>query len=147
MSRLFIYYSHTGNGDIVAETLSKQGYELRKVIPKRDLPKSFVASIFKGGFLAGIGHKSKLVGYDSDVSGYDEVIIGTPVRNGKVSCPVNTVLDETDLTGKKLAFVLYSGGGSAPKAVKKLKEKYNCLILELREPLKDPDELNKLGQL
>ncbi|MBQ6042608.1 MAG: hypothetical protein IJK33_06095 [Clostridia bacterium] len=147
MSKLFIYYSHTGNGDLVAEALRKQGYELRKAVPRRDLPKSFAASMLKGGFLAGIGHKSKLKGYDSDVSGYDEVIIGTPVWNGKVSCPVNTVLSETDLTNKKLAFVLYSGGGSAPKAVKKLKEKYDCPVFELREPLKNPDELNKLGQL
>ena len=147
MSKLFIYYTHTGNGDLVAETMRSKGYEIRKITPRRDLPRSFVLSILKGGFLAGVGHSSKLVGYNSDVSGYDRVAIGSPVWNGKLSCPINTVLEQTDLEGKDAVFILYSGGGNAPKAVNKLNERYGCPVIELREPSKNAAELEKLAGL
>ena len=34
MSNLFIYYSLTGNGDIVAKRFEEKGYEIRKVTEK-----------------------------------------------------------------------------------------------------------------
>ena len=35
MKKLFIYYSLSGNGDLVAERLSKLGYDPRKVKTKK----------------------------------------------------------------------------------------------------------------
>lgn len=144
MKKIFIYYSHTGNGDLIAERYKEMGYNIRKVIPKKDLPKSFFWGVMTGGFLAGLNHKSKLVNYDSDLSDYDEVVIGTPIWNGKLSCPINMVLKQTNLKGKKLTFILYSGSGSAPKAIKKLNKKYTCEIIELQEPKKYKENLEKI---
>ena len=142
MKKLFIYYSNTGNGDFVAEYLSGKGYEIRKVIPKHNLPKKFFFKVFFGGFLAGINKKSKLVGYNADLSGYDEVVIGSPVWCGKISCPINTVLNRTDFTGKKLSFILYAGGGEAPKAEELLKNKFKgASVIVLKEPKKYPEQL------
>ena len=41
MKKKFIYYSLTGNGDIVSDYLKEKGYDIRKVIPKHKLPKNF----------------------------------------------------------------------------------------------------------
>ena len=63
MNKLMIYYSNSGNGDAVAERLKEQGYTLRKVTPKKPMPKSFFLQILAGGFAAGIGKKEPLCGY------------------------------------------------------------------------------------
>ena len=35
MSKLFIYYSLSGNGDAVAENLKEKGFDLEKLMAKR----------------------------------------------------------------------------------------------------------------
>ena len=144
MAKIFIYYSNTGNGELVKDVFLNNGYEIRKVIPKHKLPKSFFFMIMTGGMLAGFNHKAKLKDFDYDISSYDEVVIGSPIWAGKLACPTNTILKKLNLDGKKLKFVLYSGGGSAPKAVDKLKQKYEAEIIMLKEPKKNIEELEKL---
>ena len=145
MKKLFIYYSNTGNGDFVAKYLAGKGYEIRKVVPKRNLPKAFFFKVFFGGFLAGLNKKAKLKSYDNDVSGYDEIVIGSPIWCGKLSCPINTVLSKTDLSGKNVSFILYAGGGEAPKTERKLKEKFfGAKIIILKEPKKYTEGLENL---
>ena len=137
MSKLFIYYSFTGNGDLVADKMKEYGYETYKVITKRSLPKSFFWSVFIGGFLAATNHKSKLVDFNVDISKYDEIVIGSPIWCGKIACPTNTVLSKLDLNGKKVSFVLYSGGGESPNAIEYLTNKYNAKVIEIKEPKKN----------
>ncbi|MBO4869809.1 MAG: hypothetical protein J5585_08860 [Clostridia bacterium] len=145
MKKLFVYYSLNGSGDAVAEYLSQNGYDTRKVITEKPMPKSFFLQIMKGGFAAGIGKKEKLSGFDPDLSGYDEVVIGSPVWNGRISPPVNTVISSLDLTGKDVSFILYAGGGEAPKAVEKLSALFpGAPVTVLKEPKKYPEELEKL---
>ena len=146
MKRLFIYYSQSGNGDLVAETLEKQGFTLRKVTPKKRPPKAFFFQIMAGGFGAGVGRKEPLQSYDTDVTDFDEVWIGSPVWNARLSCPINTVLSDIDLSGKQPTFLLYSGSGAAPKAEKKLLERFpGVRIVHLKEPKTHPEELKKLS--
>lgn len=145
MNKLFIYYSMTGNGDIVSSKMEQYGYDIRKVIPKRRLPKNFVLSMFVGGFLGGTGHKAKLKQFDYNIDNYEEIVIGSPIWNGKLSCPINTVLKKIKLDNKKISFILYSGGGSAPKAIKKLNKKFNTTIVELKQPKNNTNELEKLA--
>lgn len=49
MKKLLIYYSLSGNGDTIAETLRAQGCDVRKVIPKKKPPKAFFFQILAGG--------------------------------------------------------------------------------------------------
>lgn len=145
MKRLFIYYSLNGNGDIVANYLKDKNIDIRKVIIKDRMPKSFALQILMGGFLAGISYKAKLDNFDSDISNYDEIIIGSPVWNGRLSCPINTVLDEINLESKKITFILYSGSGTAFKAEKIISEKYkNANIIMLKEPKKNEKEMESV---
>ena len=148
MKRIFIYYSDSGNGDTVAEYLNNKGFFIRKAVPQKPMPKAFALKILKGGFLAGIGAKTELSGFDPDVSDFDEVVIGAPIWNGRTASPVNTVLEKTDLSGKKVTFVLYSGSGQAPKAEAKLLARFpNAKVIHLRSPRSEKEELNKLETL
>ena len=147
MKKLFIYYSNSGNGDIVANYLKRKDFDIRKVKSKFKLSKNIFLSMMKGGFSAFIGSKPKLIDYNNDVSSYDEIYIGSPIWNGRLACPTNTILKETDLSNKLLTFVLYSGSGDGKKVVFKLLKKYpNARIINLKEPKKYNQELEKIGE-
>ncbi len=148
MKKLFIYYSYTGNGNVVATFLKENGVEIRQVIRKKKLPKSFFWGIMAGGFLAGTKHKDKLEGFDENIEEYDEIIIGSPIWNARVSSPINTVLSKLDLKEKELSFVFYAGSGEGKKALKRINKEYpNAKIIFLKEPKKNPEELKKLKEL
>ena len=148
MDKLFIYYSFTGNGDAIATYLSEKGYELRKVEEKKKMPKTLFFSILQGGFRAGINAKGKLINYDNDVSKYEEIVIGSPIWNGKLVPAINSVLEQTSLSDKKVSFVLYSGSGNGKKAEKKINKLFsNSKIIILKEPSKNKTEINKLQEL
>ena len=144
MKKIFIYFSLTGNGDLVSSALPED-IDKRKVIMKKKLPKKFFFMVLTGGFLAGLNVKSKLIEYNTDVSAYDEVIIGSPIWNGRLSSPINTVLRDVNLLNKKVSFILYSGSGEGEKAVNKISRKFpGSKIIILKEPKKYNDELKKL---
>ena len=146
--KLFIYYSLTGNGDLVAGYLENRGFKIRKVIEKKKMPKKFFFRVLYGGFRAGLNLKAKLVNYDNNVDGYDEVVIGSPIWNGKFPPAINSVLKQTNLNGKKLSFVLYSGSGEGPKAVEKIQKLYpDATIYKLKEPKTHEFEYDKIAAL
>ena len=146
MKKLFIYYSLSGNGDLVAKKLKDGGYDIRKVEAKYKLSKNLFLACIKGGCHALFGKKPKLINYDNDVSDYDEIYIGSPIWNSRFACPINTVLKKTDLSNKKLNFILYSGSGEGKKALKKINKKYpNANEVFLKQPKSNEKELEKVG--
>ena len=148
MKKLFLYCSYTGNGDIVSEVFKAHKYDLRKVSEKKRMPKSFFWGMMKGGFRATIHSKGKLVDYNPDVSNYDEIIIGGPIWNARLNPTLNAILEETDLSNKKITFVLYSGSGAGKKAVKRIRKQFGDVeIIFLKEPKKYSQELEKLNIL
>ncbi|MBQ9448592.1 MAG: hypothetical protein IJU60_01810 [Acholeplasmatales bacterium] len=145
MSKLFIYYSFSGNGDVVAKALEEKGFEIRKVESKLKLRKNLFLQMMKGGFLASIGAKPKLINYNNNVDGYEEIYIGAPIWNGRLACPVNTILRDTNLDDKKVAFILYSGSGTAKYADKKLNKLYpEAKLIHLQQPKNKKGEVEKL---
>ncbi len=143
MSKLFVYYSLSGNGDAVANYYKENGYEIVKLETKKPMPKSFPILIMKGGFLAGIKAKTKIVDPDVKFDNYDEIVIGSPIWNGNLASPVNTLL--TLINGKKVDFVLYSGSGEGKGALKRLNKEYpNANIVFLKSPKDNPNEIEKL---
>lgn len=148
MKKLFIYFSLTGNGDTVAELLRTKGYDIRKVVEKKKTPKSFFWRVMSGGFRAGLNLKGKLVDYNSDISEYEEIVIGSPVWNGRFPPAINSVLEQTNFEGKKLTFLFYSGSGDMPKAKKKIDKNYpDAKIVVLKEPTTHEKELDKIQEL
>ena len=148
MKKLFIYYSLTGNGDLVAEKLKAQGYEIRKVTEKHKSSKKFFLMVLGGGFRAGLGLKGKLINYDNNVEDFENVVIGSPIWNGRFPPALNSVLGKTDFSNKKLTFIFYSGSGKGKKAEQKVRKLFpNASIIFLQEPKKYENELEKLGNL
>ncbi len=145
MKKIFIYFSLTGNGDFLANYLKDKGYEIRKVAEKKKAPKKFFFRVLEGGFRAGMNLKGKLVDYNNDISEFDEVVIGSPVWNGRFPPAINSVLAETDLSNKKLTFLFYSGSGDNPKVLKKIYKNYkDANVVVLKEPKTHEAELNKI---
>lgn len=146
MKSIFIYYSLSGNGDIIAEFL-KHTHDIRKVEVLKPLPKNKILQIIEGGFKATINYHDKLLNFNDNIDYYDEIIIGSPIWNDRLCSPINSVLDTLKLNGKKVKFILYSGSGKAGKASNIIKDKYTSDIFVLKEPLKYPEELNKLKEI
>jgi flavodoxin len=144
--KLFIYYSLSGNGDLIADFL-KHTHDIRKVYTKEPLPKIFILKMLSGGFKATINYKDKLDNFDNNIEDYDEIIIGSPIWNDRLSSPINRVLEELKLNDKRVKCILYSGSGKCTKGYNKLKERYNCPIYVLKEPIKNVEELNKIKNI
>ena len=145
MKKLFLYYSYTGSGDVVAEYLKEKGYDIRKFDTIKRLPKSFFWSMMVGGFQAGAQKKAKLKPFDQDISAYDEVVIGSPIWNANFTPALNALLATLDFSTKKLSFVFYSGSGEGKKAVERLTKLFpNAPYIFLQEPKKYPEQLKKL---
>ena len=146
MKRIFIYYSLSGNGDLVADYL-KHTCDIRKVETKEPLSNNRIIQIITGGFKAMINYKDKLKNFNKDISDYDEIIIGSPIWNDRLSTPINRVLEELNMKDKIVKFILYSGSGKANRAINKINMNYNANIYILKEPLKNVSELNKIKNI
>lgn len=145
MKKLFIYYSLTGNGDAVADYLKNSGYDIRKIETLEPLPDNNVLRILAGGYKAMINYEDKLYDWEKNIEEYDEICVGSPIWNGRLSSPINTVLKNLKLDNKKITFVLYSGSGKAKKSESMLYSKYTgCNIVHLKEPKSNMEELQKI---
>ena len=148
MSKLLIYYSYTGNGDIVANYFKNKNIDIRRVESKYKLSKVLFFAMMKGGFSAFINRKPKLINYDNDISNYDEIYVGSPIWNGRLAPVTNSILKNTNLENKKITFILYSGSGTGKNAINKIHKLYpNSRIIILKEPKKYKEELTKLEEL
>ena len=93
MKKYFIYYSHSGNGDFLAELLTKSDVSLIKIQPKKHIKKMGFFRILKYGFLAMQGKRLPLQTLDLVLDKDDVVVMGSPIWNDRLSCPILTLLD------------------------------------------------------
>lgn len=59
-----------------------------------------------------------------DLSGYDTIYIGYPIWWGVAPRPVNTFIEENDLSGKKLVIFATSGGSGIDYALRDMRKTY-----------------------
>lgn len=144
MKKLFIYYSLTGNGNIVAKEFKKRNYDIREIKVKKSLPKPFFLRMMVGGFKALIKKKEKLINFNEKVDSYAEIVIGSPIWFDRLCSPVMTALRKLNLDDKKVRFVLYSGSGKGDHADEYIKANYKAEVIHLQEPRKNEEELKKL---
>ena len=123
MKTLVVYYSLTGNTDVVAQTLARDlGADLRRVedVEKPEVNWWFMIS---GGFAAVRGAETPIKPVDASLQGYDRVFVGSPVWGGSPATPINTFIAQTDFTGKNVILFMTMGGNDAAGALQKLRER------------------------
>ncbi len=113
MRTVIVYYSYSGNTHRVAqnmgETLKVQGHEVTLV---RITPLNETRSFLGQCLAARKGDKPELYKTLTDLSAFDNVVIGCPVWAFKPAPAVNTYIDVCDgLKDKKaVCFVTYGSG-------------------------------------
>lgn len=123
MKTLVVFFSLEGNSEFIAGVIAKQ---LKADIVKLETVKPFAKEGFKKFFNGGMSVvfklKPKLTNQNIDLSGYDNIVIGTPVWAGGFSSPINTFISNYKFTGKKVALFLTSGGPDVEKCCAKMKK-------------------------
>ena len=145
MKKLFIYYSNTGNGDYLANLLAEQQFELHKVETIKPMKKMNFFRIFYYGMIAGTGKKLAIKDMELIFNLVDdEVVIGSPIWNDRLSNPVLTLLDKYDFNKETTTFVLYSGGGKAEHAKAQLQKLgFKKAPIILKQPLSNKEDASR----
>ena len=93
--RVVVYYSLSGNTEEAARKIAEVlGAELLKLETVKPMPKSYAAQIFVGGGQVMMHHIPRLKPLGKDLSGYDEIILGSPIWNSKGVPAINAFLQD-----------------------------------------------------
>ena len=143
--KYFVYFSASGNGDFIAEYLKDLGYTPIKVEMIKPIKKINFFSIMKYGFRAGLNKKEKIKELNLDLIDNDEVIIGSPIWNDKLSTPINTLLDKYSFNKETTRFILYSAGEGTNKSLMQLEKLgFKNKPIVYSNPLKNQDKIKEL---
>ncbi len=124
MKRIVIYYSLEGNTAAAARTISRKLCADRmRLRPVKETPRRGVAKFMIGGFEALFAKKPKLRPFGTDVTKYDEIILGMPVWAGRPAPVVNTLIEDYDVADKITSVFTFSGSGNNKGCLDALKKK------------------------
>ena len=118
--KYFVYFSWSGNGDYIASFLKERGYEPVKVETLKPLGKVNFFRILKYGFKAMGAKKAPIKDIILDLKEDDQVIIGSPIWNDRLSTPINTVLGQFDFNKDNTKFILYPAGEDTKKSLEQI---------------------------
>ena len=119
--KYFVYFSNSGNGDFLAEHLKEFGYQIIKVEPTKPLKKMNFFRILKYGGQAMENKKMPIKDIDLLLKENDEVVIGSPIWNDRLSTPINSLLANFSFDKNKTRFILYPAGKDTSKSLKQIK--------------------------
>ena len=122
MSKYFVYYSATGNGDFLAELLKEAGYEPIKVEMVKPMGKVGFFKILHFGGQAMLNKKAKIQEVNLELKSDDQVVIGSPIWNDRLSTPINALLAKFDFNKETTQFVLYPAGEGTKKSFEQIKK-------------------------
>ena len=143
--KYFIYFSASGNGDFIAEYLKELGYATIKVEMIKPIKKINFFSIFRYGFRAGMNKKEKIKELNLDLKDDDEVVIGSPIWNDKLSTPINSLLDKYSFNKETTRFILYPAGEGTNKSLQRLEKLgFKNKPVVYSNPLKNQDKIKEL---
>ena len=141
MKALIVYYSMTGNCELVAKELSDiMGADVLRIEPVKAYPTTGAKKFIWGGKSAVMGDTPKLKDYVFKGEDYDTVVIGFPVWASRVAPPIKTFVKENTeaLKGKRIAAFACQGGNGAEKAFAKLCEQLGIKELAAQSILNEP---------
>ncbi len=117
MKTAIVFYTRFGHTTTVARTLQeKLGGDLYRIEEKKQRG-------YPGmGWGAIHNQRFDIKPMDLDFSGYDLVVLCTPIWAGRPACPTRTFLRDAKLDGRKLAVVFSNSGSPLDKALETVKE-------------------------
>lgn len=122
MSKYFVYFSLSGNGDFIAEQLKEKGFLPVKVEMAKPPKKVGFFTILKYGGRAMMYKKENIKDFELLLQEDDEVVIGSPIWNDRLATPINTVLDKYQFDKNSTKFIVYPAGEGAKKVFKQLEK-------------------------
>ena len=143
--KYFVYFSASGNGDFLAESLKEKGYQTIKVEMVKPIKKVGFFTILKYGGRAMTGKKEKIKEVALELKEDDEVIIGSPIWNDRLSTPINALLATFDFDKESTKFILYPAGEGTKKSfaqIAKLGFKQTPIVISY--PLKKQEQAKEL---
>ena len=110
---LILYYSQTGNTRTVAEAIQAQtGADIEEIVPVTPYTGSFEETIARCMEEREKNILPEIQPIAADLSQYDIIFIGYPVWFGTCAPPVLSLMDQIDLSGKKVVpFCTFGSGG------------------------------------
>ena len=139
--KYFVYFSASGNGDFIANFLKEKGYEIVKVETLKPFGKVNFFRILKYGFRAGAEKKEKIKDINIELKEDDEVVIGSPIWNDRLSTPINTILDQYSFNKETTLFVLYPAGEGTKKSLKQIEKLgFKKTPIVITYPLKNKEQ-------
>ena len=143
--KYFIYFSHTGNGDYLASLMETKGYTPIKVEMEKKPKKVGFFTILKYGGRAGFKKKEKIQSLNIKIKDEDEVVIGSPIWNDRLSTPILTVLDKFNFDKETTRFIFYPAGETTKKAYKQImKMGFQKGGVTISYPVKKKEETEKI---
>ena len=112
-TKLVLYYSQTSNTKTVAQEIATRlGADIEEIIPLKPYEGDLQATVERCKQEREEGITPEIQPLTSDLSQYDVIFLGYPVWFGTYAPPVAALLDQVDLSGKKVVpFCTFGSGG------------------------------------
>ena len=121
---LVLYYSQTSNTKAVAEEIAKKlNADIEEVVPTTPYEGDFQATIERSMKERDEGKVPEIKPIAANVADYDVIFIGYPIWFGTYAPPIAALLDQIDLSGKKVVPFCTFGSGGLESSVKDLAAK------------------------
>ena len=152
---LVLYYSQTSNTKTVAQEIATRlGADIEEIVAVNPYDGDFQATIERCMQEREQGVTTAIEPLVADIAQYDVIFIGYPVWFGTYAPPVATLLDQVDLSGKKVVPFCTFGSGGLDSSVKDLAKKqpnaeilpgYGVRAARLEAMPKELDQFLKAG--
>lgn len=121
---LVLYYSQTGNTEVVAKALQASlGADIEAILPVVPYDGDFQATIERSRKEMDEGAFPEIQPVSKDIKSYDIIFLGFPVWFGTYAPPIETLLKSADFSGKKIVPFCTFGSGGLETSVAALKAK------------------------
>ena len=89
--------------------------------------------------------KEKLLPINLELKEDDEVIIGSPIWNDRLSTPITTFLSEHELNKETTTFILYPAGETTKKSLKQIEKMgFKKEVKVISYPLKKQEQAKQI---